>query len=168
MEPGPQVIDYLDQSKETNHMHPIEAQALDSPSEYVSNQARQYVASEGTDVDHPFAKRLVLLYFRGRKSGQVRRVPLVCVEDGVDLLIVASKGGADHHPTWYLNIDADPNVWIRNKADFYEARATTLEGEERAAAWAKIVETMPFFGDYEQKTDRVMPVVRLSPSSHSV
>ena len=161
------MIDYIDPPKDVNHMHPIEAQALDSPSEYVSNQARQYVASAGTDIDHPFADRLILLYFRGRKSGTIRRVPLVCVEDGDDLLIVGSKGGADQHPVWYLNIDADPGVWVRNRADFYEARATTLEGDERAAAWEKIVETMSFFGDYEQKTDRVMPVVRLSRSAHS-
>lgn len=148
-------------------MHLIEAEALDSPSEFVANQARQYVASNGTDIEHPFADRVVLVYFKGRKSGQIRRVPLVCVEDGDDLLIVASKGGADHHPAWYLNIDADPNVWVRNKAEFYEARATTLEGEERAVAWTKLVGAMPFFGDYELKTSRVMPVIRLSHRAHS-
>lgn len=148
-------------------MHPIEAEALDSPSEFVSNQARQYVASNGADIEHPVADRVFLLYFKGRKSGQIRRVPLVSVEDGDDLIIVASKGGADHHPTWYLNIDADPNVWVRNKADFYEASATTLEGEERAVAFEKIKAAMGFFADYEQKTDRVMPVVRLSRQAHS-
>ena len=147
-------------------MHPIEAQALDSPSEFVAGQARQYVASNGSDINHPVADRVFLLYFRGRKSGQIRRVPLVCVEDDDDLLIVASKGGADHHPTWYLNVEADPNVWVRNKADFYEARARTLEGEERKAAWEKLATAMPFFGDYERKTDRVMPVIRLSHSNH--
>lgn len=148
-------------------MHPIEAEALDSPSEFVANQARQYVASNGADIEHPVADRVFLLYFKGRKSGQIRRVPLVSVEDGDDLIIVASKGGADHHPTWYLNIDADPNVWVRNKADFYEAIATTLEGEERAVAFEKIKAAMGFFADYEQKTDRVMPVVRLSRQAHS-
>lgn len=147
-------------------MHSIESQALDSPSEYVANQARAYVASDGTDIDHPFADRVFLLYFKGRKTGEIRRVPLVCVEDGDDLLIVASKGGADHHPTWYLNIDADPHVWVRNKADFYEAYATTLEDEDRTVAWEKLVSGMPFFGEYELKTDRVMPVVRLERRAH--
>ena len=147
-------------------MHPIEAEAIDSPSEFVANQAREYVSSNGSDIQHPFADHVFLLYFKGRKSGQIRRVPLVCVEDGDDLLIVASKGGADHHPTWYLNIDADPKVWVRNKADFYEAHAQTLEGDEREAAWAKLVTAMSFFGDYETKTDRVMPVIRLSRHAH--
>jgi deazaflavin-dependent oxidoreductase (nitroreductase family) len=147
-------------------MHPIEAQAVDSPSEYVANQARSYVASDGADIDHPVADKVFVLYFRGRKTGQIRRVPLVCVEDGDDLLIVASKGGADHHPTWYLNVAADPNVWVRNKAEFYEARASTLEGAERAAAWEQLVNAMPFFGEYERKTDRVMPVIRLERTVH--
>ena len=149
-------------------MNPIEAEAVDSPSEYVSRQARQYVASNGADIEHPVADRVFLLYFKGRKSGQIRRVPLVCVEDGDDLIIVASKGGADHHPTWYLNIDADPNVWVRNKADFYEARATTLEGQERAVAFGKMKDAMGFFAEYEQKTDRVMPVIRIARQAHSV
>jgi len=148
-------------------MHPIESKALDSPSEHVAGQARQYLDTGGAEVDHPFADRLILLYFSGRKSGQIRRVPLVSIEDGDDLIVVASKGGADHNPTWYLNIDANPQVWVRNKADFFEATATTLEGEERAAAFANIVEAMPFFGSYSLKTDRVMPVIRLSRTAHS-
>lgn len=154
-------------AKGIRSVHAIEAEALDSPSEYVANQARGYIASNGTDVQHPFAEHVFLLYFRGRKSGRIRRVPLVCVEDGDDLIIVASKGGADHHPTWYLNIDADPNVWVRSKANFYEARATTLRGDARAAAWAKMVEAMPFFDGYEKKTDRILPVIRLSRATHA-
>jgi deazaflavin-dependent oxidoreductase (nitroreductase family) len=148
-------------------MHPIEAEALDSPSEFVSQQARQYVASNGAEIQHPYAEHVFLLYFKGRKSGQIRRVPLVCVEDGDDLLIVASKGGADHHPTWYLNIDSDPNVWVRNKADFYEAHARTLDGEERGIAFDKVKGAMGFFAEYEQKTDRVMPVIRLARQAHA-
>lgn len=90
----------------------------------------------------------------------------MCVDDGDDLLIVASNGGADHHPARYLNIEADPEVWVRNKADFFEARATELEGEERTRAFSKLVEAMPFFAGYEKKASRVMPVIRLSRRSH--
>ncbi len=148
-------------------MHEIESQAVDSPSEFVSHQAQQYLASNGTDVEHPFADNLILLYVRGRKSGQIRRVPLVSVRDGGHLLIVGSKGGAPAHPAWYVNLAADPNVWVRDKADFRAATAVTLEGEERAAAWSKLVDAMPFFGEYERKTDRVMPVIRLVRSEHA-
>lgn len=148
-------------------MHDIETQALDSPSEYVANQAREYLDSDGAAVEHPHADRLILLYVRGRKSGQVRRVPLVSVRDGDDLLIVGSKGGAPNHPSWYLNLAADPSVWVRDKADFYAAEAQTLEGDERAVAWSKLVAALPFFGGYEKKTDRVMPVIRLTRVGHT-
>lgn len=147
-------------------MHDIEAQAVDSPSEFVSNQAKQYAANGGIDVRHPNADNVILLYVRGRKSGQIRRVPLVSVRDGEDLLIVASKGGAPNHPHWYLNLAADPRVWVREKADFSEANATVLEGDERRSAWSKLVEAMAFFADYETKTDRVLPVIRLTRGDH--
>ncbi|MDF1597577.1 MAG: nitroreductase family deazaflavin-dependent oxidoreductase [Acidimicrobiia bacterium] len=148
-------------------MHDIETKAVDSPSEYVADQAREYLDSDGATVDHPHADRLILLYVRGRKSGQIRRVPLVSVRDGDDLLIVGSKGGAPNHPAWYLNLAADPRVWVRDRADFYAAAAETLEGEERAIAWSKLVAAMPFFGDYEKKTNRVMPVIRLTRGEHT-
>ncbi len=147
-------------------MHDIESQAVDSPSEYVANQAQRYVASDGSDVEHPFADNLIILYVRGRRSGRIRRVPLVSVRDGGNLLIVGSKGGAASHPAWYSNLAADPNVWVRDKAEFHAATAVTLEGEERSAAWSKLVAAMPFFGEYERKTDRVMPVIRLVPEGN--
>ena len=143
-------------------MHDIERIAVDSPYPPVAAQARQYIESNGQTVDHPHADRVILLYVRGRSSGVIRRVPLVSVADGDDLIIVASKGGAPEHPAWYLNLEADPKVWVRNKDEFFEATATTLEGEDRTLAWAKMIEVMPFFSGYETKTDRVLPVVRLS------
>jgi deazaflavin-dependent oxidoreductase (nitroreductase family) len=85
----------------------------------------------------------------------------VSVPDGDDLIIVASKGGAPDHPAWYRNLAADTRVWVRNKADFHEAEAVVLEGDERSAAWAKMVEAMAFFDGYQKKTDRVIPVIRL-------
>jgi deazaflavin-dependent oxidoreductase (nitroreductase family) len=143
-------------------MHDIEQSAVDSPHPPIAEQARQYLDSGGQTVDHPYADRLILLYVRGRSSGVIRRVPLVSLADGNDLIIVASKGGAPEHPAWYLNLEADPNVWVRNKDDFFEAEATTLEGQDRALAWARIIDVMPFFAGYETKTDRVIPVIRLN------
>lgn len=145
-------------------MHDIEREAVDSPYPPVAEQARQYMESNGQVVDHPYANRVILLYVRGRSSGVIRRVPLVSVPDGNDLIIVASKGGAPEHPAWYLNLEADPKVWVRNKDEFFGATATTLEGEDRDRAWAKMIEVMPFFSAYETKTERVLPVVRLSHS----
>lgn len=146
-------------------MHEIESTALDSPHPPIAEQARQYLASDGSSVDHPYADRLILLYVRGRSSGLVRRVPLVAVPDGDDLIIVASKGGAPEHPSWYLNLLADPHVWVRNRDAFHDADAVILEGAERTAAFEKMVDAMPFFARYQEGTERVLPVVRLRPRS---
>ncbi len=142
-------------------MHEIESMAIDSPYAPVAAQAHQYVATDGSSVDHPHAEHLILVYVRGRSSGVVRRVPLVSVADGDDLIIIASKGGAPEHPAWYLNLRADPRVWVRNKADVFEATAITLDGVERQEAFDAMVDVMPFFADYQAGTERVLPVVRL-------
>jgi len=146
-------------------MHEIEVAAVDSPHQPIADQAHQYLATDGAEVDHPYADRLILLYVTGRTSGVVRRVPLVSVPDGDDLIIVASKGGAPDHPAWYRNLASDPRVWVRNRSDFYEAEAIVLKGDERTAAWGRMVEAMAFFDGYEKKTNRVIPVIRLVRSS---
>lgn len=148
----------------TGFMHPIEERAVDSPSRYVAQQAHDYLASDGAEVEHPHADNLILLYVTGRSTGTIRRVPLVAVRDDDSLLIVGSKGGAPDHPSWYLNLAANPQVWVRHKAEFFEARAGTLEGDQRAAAWAEIVAVMPFFDEYRTRTERELPVVRLTPA----
>ena len=142
-------------------MHEIELAAVDSPHPPIAEQARQYLATDGAEVDHPYADRVILLYVTGRKSVVILRVPLVSVADGDDLIIVGSKGGAPDHPAWFRNLAADPHVWVRNGADFYEAEAMILDGDDRSRTWAMMVEAMPFFDGYEKKTDRVIPVIRL-------
>ena len=139
----------------------LEAQVVDSPNSWAATNARQYVDSDGQDVDHPHKELMVLVYFRGRSTGRLRRVPVLSMREGDDWLIVASKGGADDHPQWYVNIAANPEVWVRDGADTHAATAVTLEGEERAAVWPALKQVMPMMSGYETKTDRVMPVVRL-------
>ncbi|HLA66225.1 MAG TPA: nitroreductase family deazaflavin-dependent oxidoreductase [Acidimicrobiia bacterium] len=146
---------------ETN-LQEIEAQAIDSPSPWAKNHIDQYLATDGAAVDHPSAERLILLYTTGRRSGRIRRTPVVHFPAGDDMLVVASKGGAPTHPAWYLNLVADPQVWIRFKDEFFPAIASTLDPDERALEWAKITAMSPGFADYEAKTDRVIPVVRLT------
>jgi len=146
----------------TTNLSEIEASAVDSPSPWARNHIAQYLASEGTAVDHPSADRLILLYTKGRKSGSIHRSPVVHFPMGDDMLIVASKGGAPQHPSWYLNLVADPHVWVRFMGDFFPAVATTLTSEERALEWPKITAHSPGFADYQVKADRVIPVVRLT------
>ena len=139
----------------------IEARAADNPSPYASAHIAQYLESDGQDVDHPMADALILLYTTGKKSGQIRRTPLAAYSDGDDLIVIASKGGAPEHPSWFWNLKADPSVWVRDKGEFYEARAEVLDADEHDAMWGRITEWAPGFQSYQDKVDRLIPLVRL-------
>jgi proline iminopeptidase len=103
----------------------------------------------------------LVLTTAGRKTGQERKFALIYREIDGNHVIVASKGGADNHPGWYLNLLADPEVKVQVKADKYAARARTAEGDERAELWKQMAEVWPDYDNYQKKTDREIPVVVL-------
>lgn len=140
----------------------IEDRAIDPARPFAAEHVRQYLESNGASVDHPAAGHLILLYTTGRTSGQIRRTPLRYFEVGDDLVVAASYGGAPEHPDWYLNLLADPKVWVRRDADLYEATAVPVDGEDRDRIWETVVVSQaPQFADYQTKTPRVIPVIRL-------
>lgn len=141
----------------------VEQQAIDSPQTWARQHIEQYLATDGQEVDHPLADRLILLYTKGKVSGQIRRVPVVHLPDGDDLIVIASKGGAPENPSWYYNLEADPQVWVRNKDDFYEAQAEILDGDEYETMWERVVSWAPGFQKYQDRTERRIPLVRLRP-----
>jgi deazaflavin-dependent oxidoreductase (nitroreductase family) len=104
---------------------------------------------------------MLLLTHTGAKSGTVRTTPLVHSVDGDDPVIIASKGGAPNHPHWFLNVSANPDVTVEVGSERYDATAVVTSGEERARLYRQQEEQMPFFGDYRQKTEREIPVIRL-------
>jgi len=113
-------------------------------------------------------KELLLLTARGAKSGDSITTPLVCRKIGDDFVVVASKGGAPEHPFWYRNIQANPEVELEVVADggteVIKARAQALpSGPERDRLFEAMAEVWPAFKDYEKKTDRVIPIVVLTP-----
>jgi len=103
----------------------------------------------------------LLLTTTGRTSGEQRTTPLIYVRDGDDYVIVASKGGAPQHPGWYRNILKSPEVELQVKDDVFRARARTATGDERERLWRKANEMWPHYDEYQQKTDREIPVVVL-------
>lgn len=108
---------------------------------------------------------VLYLHTVGAKSGQPRSSTLArLTDDKPGVLVVASYGGAQHHPAWYHNIVAHPDQ-VSVEYDGRTRRVTVeqLAGEERAAAWKRIVARSPQFGGYESKTDRELPVLRLVP-----
>jgi deazaflavin-dependent oxidoreductase (nitroreductase family) len=105
----------------------------------------------------------LLLTTTGRKSGQLRTQPLIFARDGDDYLVVASMGGAPNHPSWYLNLTANPDAEIQVKGDVIPVRAHTATAEEKPRLWKIVNEVWPNYDVYQTRTDRQIPVVVLSP-----
>jgi deazaflavin-dependent oxidoreductase (nitroreductase family) len=106
-------------------------------------------------------RKLILLTTTGKQSGQPRTVPVVPFLDGNTMYVMASMGGAPTNPAWYTNLVANPDVAVQLGAETWRARAVPLEGAERDRIWSRVTAEMPNFGDYQKKTSRVIPVVRL-------
>ncbi len=115
-----------------------------------------------------FGDTLVLLHTVGARSGQAHLVPTASFPDGDDVLVVASKAGAPENPAWYHNLLAHPEIEIERRAadgsgiQTLQVRATQLDGAERDRIWPQITDAAPGFADYQTKTSRVIPVLRLS------
>jgi deazaflavin-dependent oxidoreductase (nitroreductase family) len=107
-----------------------------------------------------------LLYLTtvGAKTGQKRQSTVARFADGEDAwLVVASYGGSARHPAWYHNIAAHPDqVWAEFGGSQLRVTPTQLDGDARAQAWQRITQLQPRYAGYEQKTDRTIPVIRLS------
>ncbi|NEB74033.1 nitroreductase family deazaflavin-dependent oxidoreductase [Streptomyces sp. SID14478] len=133
-----------------------------SPTGWVADQARVYEESGGTEGTGMNGVPCLLLDYKGRRTGQWRRTVLIYGRDGDDYLIVASKGGADEHPLWYLNLQDNPDVRLRVETERFDARAETLSAAEKARVWDSLVELFPNYAEYQNKTSRDIPVVRLT------
>jgi deazaflavin-dependent oxidoreductase (nitroreductase family) len=118
-----------------------------------SGGEKGYVWRNGTTI--------LLLTTTGNKSGNPRTVPLIYRDWAGSYLIVASKGGTDQPPAWYVNLSADPNVTVQVKDDVFSAHARTATAEERATLWPYMTEVWPDYDVYQTKTDREIPVVVL-------
>jgi len=105
----------------------------------------------------------LLLTTIGRKSGQRRTTPLIFAEDAGTYIVVASKGGAPNHPAWYLNVSEAPEVEIQIKEKVMKATAVATEGDERNRLWSVAAEQWPNYNQYAERTDRLIPVVKLIP-----
>ena len=106
---------------------------------------------------------ICLLEHRGRKTGKLRTTPLVYLEDGERIIVVASQAGRPEHPMWYLNLLANPEVTVQVRSRRRAMVATVADGAERAELWRRLVELYADYDSYQSWTDRVIPVVVLTP-----
>jgi deazaflavin-dependent oxidoreductase (nitroreductase family) len=105
----------------------------------------------------------LLLTTTVRRSGEARTAPLIFGRDGDDYLIVASVGGMPKHPSWYLNLQDDPSAHIQVQGEHLDVVARTAGDDEKPRLWALMNEVWPNYAAYQERTDRVIPVVVLTP-----
>jgi len=135
--------------------------SIDATQLYGQEHVRRYRETDG-EVGHDWqGTQTLLLTTKGRKSGEPRELALIYGKSGDDYLIVASKGGADQPPAWYLNLVADPEVEVQVKGDRFKARAREATPEEKAEMWPTMTKEWPAYDEYQRKTDRPIPIIVL-------
>lgn len=114
----------------------------------------------------PGSGPVLLLTTTGRKTGKERTVPLLYLPDGEDLVIVASNGGTATHPTWWLNLRANPVATVEVRDKLLRVRAREADAGEKERLWPLLVEMYGGYEGYQEKTDREIPVVILHPDDN--
>jgi deazaflavin-dependent oxidoreductase (nitroreductase family) len=125
---------------------------------------RRYRRDGGKKVSSRMGFPVVVITTRGAKTGQPRTTMVGGFPDGENSwLVVAALAGAARHPAWFLNMAKNPDdIWLEVRTERFKVRGETLEGQDRAEALARIVAVAARIGTYQDKTDREIPVVRLT------
>ena len=124
---------------------------------------RQTNARLNSGFGSKFHKNSVLLGCTGARTGAKREVPLLATPVGNEFVLIASKGGAPMHPAWYLNLKANPACTLAVRGRLLQCTAREAEGEERERLWRAAVENYAGYATYQQRTERVIPVMVLTP-----
>ena len=123
-------------------------------------------ANNGRATSGPFSGgSLLILTSTGARSGETRVNPLAYTRDGDNYVVIASKGGAPTHPSWYHNVVANPDVKVEVLGETIPARARVADGDEHQRLYDAQARVMPGFAEYQKKTTRKIPVVVLEPAS---
>src|SRR5580658_753969 len=146
----------------------IEGEYEPSPSEWVRNQVAEYESSGGQKGNTLLDTGLpvIIVTTRGNKSGKVRKTPLMRVEHEGEYALVASKGGAPEHPVWYYNLVSDPDsVAIQDGPTPVDVSVRQISGDEKQRWWERAVAAYPPYAEYQEKTDRQIPVFVATPKT---
>jgi len=139
---------------------------IPSTREWVRDQVELYEGSGGTEglTLRDTGLPVIIVTNQGRRTGAIRKTPLMRAVDGKNYILVASQGGAPKHPVWYHNLKAEPNVEVRDETQVFSMRAREVTDQaERQRLWAIAVEAYPPYQEYQERTDRVIPVFLAEP-----
>ena len=140
---------------------PIDGEYAPSTSAGARKQAESYEGSGGTRSTTLNGLPVVVLTTLGRRSGKVRKTPLMRVEHDGTYAVVASLGGAPRHPVWYHNVLAHPRVELQDETERRDYVAREVHGEEKVLWWERAVAAYPPYAGYQEKTSREIPVLVL-------
>jgi deazaflavin-dependent oxidoreductase (nitroreductase family) len=144
----------------------LQGEYVPSAAKWVRDQVEAYERSGGREANtlRDTGLPVIIVTMRGNKSGNIRKIALMRVEHGGEYALVASKGGAPQHPVWYHNLKAHPDeVTIQDGPSPMPFTVREVTGEERAAWWERAVKAYPPYAEYQEKTDREIPVLVASP-----
>ncbi len=139
---------------------PLDGEYEPSPAQWVRDQVQEYESSGGQRANTLLDTGLpvVIVTTRGSQTGKIRKMALMRVEHQGRYALVASLGGAPKNPVWYYNVKADPNVTIQDGPEALDFRVREVTGDEKAEWWTRAVAAYPPYADYQEKTDRQIPV----------
>lgn len=131
----------------------------------IQNHVERYLRTDGEDGGSMGpGSTVLLLTTTGRKSGNPVTVPLTYFQDGDQRVIVASNGGLETSPQWYLNLTAQPQVRVKVMKDTYDAVARTASADERSRIWPALIANYPGYATYQKGIQREIPLVILDPA----
>ena len=145
----------------------LEGEYEPTPTKWVRDQIEAYERSGGTEANtlRDSGIPIIVVTMKGHRSGSVRKIALMRVEHQGEYALVASMGGAPRNPSWYKNLVADPhNVMVQDGPAPFPVAVREVTGDERALWWERAVAVFPLYAEYEQRTERVIPVLIASPS----
>ena len=142
---------------------PLTGEYEPSPSDWAREQAETYEATGGAEASTLQGKPIIVLTSVGARSGKLRKSPLMRVEHEGEYAVVASLGGAPKHPVWYWNLKSNPHVELQDGPVKRDYRAREVTGAEKAEWWERAVAVWPPYTEYQQKTDRKIPIFVLTP-----
>jgi deazaflavin-dependent oxidoreductase (nitroreductase family) len=145
---------------------PLQGEYEPSPIQWVREQVEEYERTGGKSGNTVLDARLpvIIMTTRGHQSGKLRKAPLMRVEHDGEYALVASTHGADSHPSWYHNLQADPTaITLQDGPEPFDVDIREVRGEERALWWQRAVAAYPKYAAYEGRTERTIPVFVATP-----
>lgn len=139
---------------------PLQGTYVPSTAQWVRDQVELYESSQGQQGNtlRETGIPVIIVTMRGAATGDIRKIALMRVEHDGEYALVASMGGAPKNPVWFRNLVADPNVMIQDGPEPFDATVREITGDERALWWDRSVAVFPNYAEYQQKTERVIPV----------